>query len=308
MRISNVYTNFEGICVFNGTSVIKNNLIVGNSAIGGGGVLVELGTNTSSPSESNNQGRRSSQSNGLNSNQYISKVTQSETILVNNTIINNTATYGGGIRSVDYTPELVNCILWGNTAPNGSQISGSVNVVYSDVEGGWTGEGNINADPLFSDTLFHLSDSSLCIGAAIDSIDIGGTWYYCPVTDIEGNPRPNPPGSMPDIGACESPLATPVVGVESDLLQIPDEYSLAQNYPNPFNPVTTIKYGILERSFVELKLFDILGREVEVLVNEEQDVAFYEIQFNAVELSSGIYFYRLKAASFVETKKMFLMK
>jgi hypothetical protein len=131
--------------------------------------------------------------------------------------------------------------------------------------------------------------------------------YYCPPFCYDGNPRPNPSGTLPDIGACESPLPNPV-GVEDDLSQIPDEYSLAQNYPNPFNPVTTIKYGILERSFVELKLFDILGREIEVLVNEEQDVAFYEIQFNAAELSSGIYFYRLQAGDFVKTKKMMLLK
>ena len=68
----------------------------------------------------------------------------------------------------------------------------------------------IDADPLFvSSNDFHLQDNSNCIGAAIDSILVDGSWYYCPSTDFDGNPRPNPSGSMPDIGAYENPLAIP---------------------------------------------------------------------------------------------------
>ena len=87
-----------------------------------------------------------------------------------------------------------------------------------------------------------------------------------------------------------------------------DNFNLEQNYPNPFNPSTTIKYGIPERTFVELRIFDILGREVELLVNKEQDAGNYKIDFNAGKLASGIYLYKLKAGDFVETKKMVLMK
>ncbi|MGB5894535.1 MAG: T9SS type A sorting domain-containing protein, partial [Ignavibacteriaceae bacterium] len=89
---------------------------------------------------------------------------------------------------------------------------------------------------------------------------------------------------------------------------VPAEFTLSQNYPNPFNPATTIKYGITERTFVELRIYDILGREVVLLVNEEQDAGYYKVIYNATKLASGIYFYRLQAGSFIKTKKMVLMK
>jgi hypothetical protein len=90
--------------------------------------------------------------------------------------------------------------------------------------------------------------------------------------------------------------------------ELPVEFSLKQNFPNPFNPVTNIKYSIKERSQVGLVLYDILGREIKVLINEEQDAGHYNIEFNAGNLASGIYLYKLKAGDFVETKKMVLMK
>ncbi len=89
---------------------------------------------------------------------------------------------------------------------------------------------------------------------------------------------------------------------------LPTEYSLSQNYPNPFNPSTTIKYSIPKRSNVTLKVFDVLGSEVNTLVNKEQPQGNYEVEFDGTELSSGIYFYRLKAGEFIETKKMLLIK
>jgi hypothetical protein len=85
-------------------------------------------------------------------------------------------------------------------------------------------------------------------------------------------------------------------------------YVLEQNYPNPFNPSTTIKFQLPELSFVTLKVYDVLGNEIKTLVNEEKVVGNYEVEFNATRLPSGIYFYRLQSGSFVETKKMVLMK
>jgi len=86
------------------------------------------------------------------------------------------------------------------------------------------------------------------------------------------------------------------------------EYSLSQNYPNPFNPATTIRYQLQERSLVTIKVFDILGSEVATLVNEEKPAGSYEVQFEGSGLTSGIYFYRFQSGSFVETKKMILLK
>ena len=92
------------------------------------------------------------------------------------------------------------------------------------------------------------------------------------------------------------------------LNEIPIEFKLSQNYPNPFNPSTTIYYSIPELGFVILKIYDVLGNEIALLVNEEKSAGNFEVEFDATGLTSGIYFYRLQAVSFVETKKMVLMK
>lgn len=85
-------------------------------------------------------------------------------------------------------------------------------------------------------------------------------------------------------------------------------FNLYQNYPNPFNPATTIRFQIPFRQRIELKVFDILGREVATLVNEEKLAGVYEVTFNAANLASGVYFYRLKTQDFIESKKLLLLK
>ena len=91
-------------------------------------------------------------------------------------------------------------------------------------------------------------------------------------------------------------------------IHVPNEYTLKQNYPNPFNPSTIIKYSVPQASEVQIKVSDILGNEIETLVNEEKPVGTYEITWNAEDLTSGVYFYRLRAGSFIDTKKMILLK
>jgi N-acetylneuraminic acid mutarotase len=87
-----------------------------------------------------------------------------------------------------------------------------------------------------------------------------------------------------------------------------NKFSLYQNYPNPFNPVTTIQYEIPKESFVKIIVYDVLGREVKELLNEEKPKGIYEITFNGSGLASGTYFYQLKTENYIETKKMQLMK
>ena len=97
----------------------------------------------------------------------------------------------------------------------------------------------------------------------------------------------------------------------TDVEEIPGEiktYSLSNNYPNPFNPSTTIKYQIPKSGLVTLKVYNVLGKEITTLVNEEKSVGSYEITFDASGLSSGIYFYKLSADNFQQTKKMILLK
>ncbi len=89
---------------------------------------------------------------------------------------------------------------------------------------------------------------------------------------------------------------------------VPEKFSLYQNYPNPFNPVTNIKFDLPKDEFVKITLFDILGREVSVLSNELKKAGTHELNFNASNLSSGTYFYRIEAGDFVDTKKMILIK
>ncbi len=111
------------------------------------------------------------------------------------------------------------------------------------------------------------------------------------------------------------PLSQVVTEIDDESNFQPKEYSLEQNYPNPFNPSTTIKYTIpnvtlsgVEESRVQLKIYDVLGNVVATLVNEEKPTGVYEVEFNASNLSSGIYFYKLQAGSFIQTKKMILVK
>lgn len=86
------------------------------------------------------------------------------------------------------------------------------------------------------------------------------------------------------------------------------DYKLYQNYPNPFNPTTKIKYSIPQTSYVTIKVYDILGKEIETIVNEEKPIGNYEIEFDGSKLTSGVYFYKMKVGSFINTKKFILIK
>ena len=145
-------------------------------------------------------------------------------VLINNIIVNNSSDgLGGGISNGYFTatPLLINNIIYGNTPFQvWLGVTSDLNFYNCLIEGGKEGfsgatftgnyENCIDVDPLFvSSNDFHLQDKSNCIGAAIDSVLINSTMYYCPPTDFDGNPRPNPSGSMPDIGAYENPLAIP---------------------------------------------------------------------------------------------------
>jgi hypothetical protein len=100
----------------------------------------------------------------------------------------------------------------------------------------------------------------------------------------------------------------PVAVHDKDFLSPPTHFILYQNYPNPFNPVTTISFSLPIKSFVSLKIFDIMGRKVATIVSEELSAGTYSRQWNASNMSSGIYFYQLQAGSFIQTKKLILLR
>jgi hypothetical protein len=143
-----------------------------------------------------------------------------------------------------------------------------------------------------------------------DDIYIGGLWNGYPGYWFNGG--------LDEIRIYNRPLSTSevndlynqVTSIENPAYkdEFPAKFDLFQNYPNPFNPSTIIILQIHELSFVTLKVYDVLGNEVVTLVNEEKPAGKYEVEFNGSELTSGIYFYQMKTGSFIETKKMILMK
>jgi hypothetical protein len=99
-----------------------------------------------------------------------------------------------------------------------------------------------------------------------------------------------------------------ITGIPGVNNQVPSSYNLQQNYPNPFNPATKISFSLPKAGIVKLVVFDILGREVATIVNDYRPAGNYSVDFNAANISSGIYFYTLKSGGFTDTKKMVLMK
>ena len=100
-----------------------------------------------------------------------------------------------------------------------------------------------------------------------------------------------------------------VTGIDEELVGLrPETFALYSNYPNPFNPSTKIRYAIANTAFTTLKVYSLLGEEVESLINEEKSPGVYEVNFDATSLTSGTYLYKLQAGNFTETKKMILLK
>jgi predicted outer membrane repeat protein len=176
----------------------------------------------------------------------------------------------------------------------------SVHVIYSNIQGGWEGEGNIDADPLFADTIsgnYSLQAGSPCIDA--------GTAFYVWKGDTLINLSPDDYiGLAPDIGALEYGAVTSLAGISS----LPFQFTLQQNYPNPFNPVSTIRYDLPKGSDVSLIVYDILGREVARLVDGTMEPGYHEVQWDGREYASGMYIVRLITPVYTKSIKMVLMK
>ncbi|HLP15770.1 MAG TPA: ethylbenzene dehydrogenase-related protein [Bacteroidota bacterium] len=110
-----------------------------------------------------------------------------------------------------------------------------------------------------------------------------------------------------DVGVYKVQFSSALLGVQKNIGAV-ESFSLQQNYPNPFNPSTAIRFSTVGRTHVSVKVFDITGREISVLVNEELQQGSYTVQFDGRKFASGVYFYTIKAGSFVETRKMLMLK
>lgn len=153
-------------------------------------------------------------------------------------------------------------------------------------------------DQIFVDHLngnFHLLKSAQAVNAGTDLVN---TIVF---EDLDNISRPQ--GNGFDIGCYEFTNAASAVEEK-----LPETFNLFQNYPNPFNPSTKISWQSPVGSHQTLKVFDVLGNEIANLVDEYKPAGTYEVEFNAIKLSSGVYFYKLQAGSFVETKKMILLR
>ena len=146
-----------------------------------------------------------------------------------------------------------------------------------------------------------VDDSTLTLPAyELEALSLGTTYFWrVGAKNLGGMSDFSPPFSFSTIRT---------VSVERTTDGIPAEFSLGQNYPNPFNPSTIIHYGIPDEAVVKLEIFDLLGRQVASLVHEKQIPGFYQVSWHAGDLPTGIYFYHLQAGSFVQTKKLILLK
>jgi plastocyanin len=159
-------------------------------------------------------------------------------------------------------------------------------------------QGDFSAHPLSSTSIPAGAQSFRQSAGSVFSYNVTITGSYLYQCDFHaGN------------GMTGSFTVTAATNIQTDpYLNIPEFFKLEQNYPNPFNPSTKIKYTLPANEFVAIKVYDILGREVTILVNEQKTAGNYETTFDAKELASGIYLYKIVAGEFVQTKKMILMK
>lgn len=253
-------------------STLTNCMITGNAAGNGGGVHC-----SSSPSPT----------------------------LTGCTISGNTATLDGGGICCRFSadPTLTNCIVWGDV-PQATHVDSGIPVVtYSDIEGGWNGIGNIDANPLLVDPGnddYHLGAGSPCIDT--------GTSEGAPETDFEGDPRPW--GAGYDMGADEYTM----VGVTEPTPGLPGtRTTLADARPNPFNPYTTIPFELSKAMRVELAIYDARGALVRRLVHGTRPAGAHAVMWdgtNAVGeiMPSAAYIVRLTAGKAIEQRHLVLVK
>ncbi|MGE5411980.1 MAG: right-handed parallel beta-helix repeat-containing protein [Clostridiales bacterium] len=301
-----LYPAFTGGIFFDrGNSVVTDNKVIGGYFAGirssyaninilrnfissnrDNGIIIDYGK---TPSISNNILVKNG--NGVTCNNTDAKI-------INNTILNSTNS-GIIISGSSALPVIKNNIIWGNDLPFSLYLGAEradIDISYNDIEGGYTGTGNFNSMPGFTNSSgneYLLDKSSPCINKGDPSEEYNDS-----------------DGSRNDIGATGGKTGYYTTNVTDPEMQNsrPMNYSLFQNYPNPFNPITIINYSLPEDQKVKLKVYDMLGKEVITLVNEFKNAGSHTVRFDASSLPSGVYIYMLQAGKFRDAKKLLLLK
>ncbi len=323
-----------GIRCGDGAPLIINNIIMNNKGMYGGGIVMNYA--------------KGKIINNLIIGNAVYKAAPAQTfggggiwalevgpvIIENNTITGNSsdgtggapAGRGGGIVCWGVKAQIRNNIVWGNTQLSGVDMWVSSSVItaeYNNFAGGYTGTGNIDADPIFAVENYYLMNGSPCVDAGSPN----------PVFNDPEDQLNSGQAAIPSLGtirndmgvyggARRTELPMVVTGIKSENEEIfPQKFLLFQNFPNPFNPTTKIKFSIptspqtpllgKERGrgeVVKLVVFDILGKQVAILINEIKEPGSYEVEFDGSNLPSGIYFYRVTAGKFTSSRKMILLK
>lgn len=266
------------VCLGFSDAIISNNIISENMAKYGGGILCSFASNPR---------------------------------FTNNTICKNKAGIGGGIYIKGASnPIITNTIFWADSTQSRTEIYAeslsSAVLTYCNIQDSlYPGIGNISIDPLFRDAAngdYHLMSMVCGDSANSPCIDAGDRAVLDSLLDCSwglGSLR----SDMGAFGGGDSAA----VGI-TDIPAIPAQFILMQNYPNPFNAQTNIRFVLTESQIVQLSIYDILGREVQTLLDEYRQTGIHTVTFDASSLFSGVYFYQLQAGNEVDTKKMVLLK
>jgi hypothetical protein len=202
----------------------------------------------------------------------------------------------GDINFSEGKATIHNTIIWNNNISQ--ETNASVTATYSDIEGGFTGTGNTDANPLFCDYWsgswpqlagnYHLTFLSPAIGKGENGVNMGAFDVGC---DIDNS----------------------LLSVDELIDVTPTEYALHDNYPNPFNPTTTLRFDLPEVSDVTLTIYNMLGQKVRTFNMQSTPAGYHSVKWNATNdygdpVGAGVYLYQLQTKDFVKTRKMVLLK
>jgi hypothetical protein len=323
---NNYITNQAGVISTGGGAIrcgdgnpdIANNVIINNSALYGGGIVLNYtgATVRNNIIYDNAAGDAYGGGGGL----WILENGTYPKIIENNTIVYNSPgqwAAGGGIRLWFADATLRNDILWANEIGQIFQTGGAVSITYSNIQGGYTGEGNIDADPLFLPWNFYLSATSPCVDAGDTSA------IYNDPEDIL-NPGyaewPSEGLLRNDMGAYGGPGRTflpdvPMAIQENPNTSLPKEQIILENYPNPFQYSTHIRYLIPDNHRnITLKIYDITGRQVRDLTDQlsvaghQASVIWDGMDDQNREVSPAVYVYSIETDQDNQSRKMILLR